>query len=156
MYPPRVRTDDVKGMIRELTFAGVPPSGAALRRALTARFGSPGGVSRIYRLLAQERAQLKPADAVSQVEDLKRELRALREKLVRAEQREDAHQELWAQEVDRLRLKVNSLESAARGDRIAGERDLLLLHQLQAAELRAAALERRLIELTQRAGQGTG
>ncbi len=121
------------------------PSGAAVRATLDARFGSRGGVARIYRLLADERARLTPPPEPGSVEALQRELQALRERAERAEAREEAHQTHWAGEVDQLRMKLLGLEPQT----IQGQRDRegteLLRHQLHAAEQRAARLEEQLI-----------
>ena len=134
MHPPRVSDAQVLGVIAELATRDALPSGAAVRTALAARFGSRGGVARIYRLLSQERHRRSPAPEPRSMQALQQELQALREKLARAEQREDEHQSRWAQEVDRWRRVADAEREAAA----------LLRRQLQAAELRAAALERQL------------
>jgi hypothetical protein len=122
---------------------------------LNERFGSRGGVARIYRLLAEERVRLTAPPPVGSVEAMRHEVEALREKLARAEEREYAHQSRWAEEVDQLRLKLAALEPLAKQLRISGASDDLLRHRLQAAERRAAALEQQLFELTRREGQGS-
>lgn len=148
MYPPRASDADVRVVIAELTVGRTLPSGVAVRAALAARFGSRGGVARIYRLLSRERVRLEPAPEPGSVGALEAELRAVREKLARAEQREDAHQARWAEEVDRLRQQIANLEPLARQALAARDSVELLRHQLQAAQLRAATLERQLIQLT--------
>ena len=145
MHPPRVNDAEVRAVIRELTVENFPPAGAAVRRALESRFGSRGGVTRIYRLLAEEGVRLTPPPNVSSVEALQRELEALRQRAERAEDREEAHQTRWAEEVDRLRLKIAALEPVAQQARIGRDTNELLRHQLQAAELRAAQLEAQLM-----------
>jgi len=132
-------------VIRELTVENILPAGAAVRRALESRFGSRGGVARIYRLLAEEGVRLRPPPNPSSVEALQRELQAMRNRADRAEHREEAHQTRWAEEIDRLRLKVAALEPVAQQARIARDTNELLRHQLQAAELRAAQLEAQLM-----------
>ena len=123
----------------------IPPSGAAVRATLEARFGSRGGVARIYRLLADERRLLTPPPGPGSVEALQGQLQAMRERAERAEDREIAHQTHWAEEVDRLRMKVQALEPLARHGRMTGEGSDLLRHQLHAAEQRAARLEEQLM-----------
>jgi hypothetical protein len=155
MYSPRVSDAEVRVLIRELTVKRTLPSGAAVRTALSARFGSRGGVARIYRLLAEERIRLTPLPPVGSVEAMRREVELLREKLAQSQEREYAHQSHWAEEVDRLRLKVATLEPLVQQARISGSSDQLLRHRLQAAERRAAALEQQLYELARRRGEGT-
>jgi hypothetical protein len=145
MYPPRVLTDEVQAVIRELTVGTTLPAGAAVRRALEARFGARGGVARIYRILADERRRLTPVPESGSVEALQRELAMMGERAERSEAREEAHQTHWAGEVDRLRMKLVALEPQT----IQGRRDRegieLLRHQLQAADQRAARLEEQLM-----------
>ena len=152
MQAPKVSNQDVRAMIRSMTVGETLPSGAAVRAALAASFGSRGGVARIYRILAEERARLVPTPEPGSLESLQQEVRSLREKLARTEAREDAHQTYWAEEVDRLRQKLLVLEPLAHQARVAGDVQQLLRHQLQAAELRAARLEEQLLELESGAG----
>ena len=154
MYPPHVSDQAIHATIRELMEEGRLPSGAKLRAVLKARFGSPGGVSRVYRLLSNTRTRITPPRiAPPPVEADEGELRAVRERAERAEQREEAHQTRWAMEVDQLRMKVALLEPLAHEARLAQEAALLLRRQLQAAEARVAALEQQLLE---RVGRGGG
>jgi hypothetical protein len=145
MHPPRVSDAEVRAVIRELTVENIPPAGAAVRRALELRFGSRGGVTRIYRLLAEEGVRLTPPPNPSSAEALQRELQAMRHRAERAEHREVAHQTRWAEEVDRLRRQVAALQPVAEQARIARDTNDLLRYQLQAAELRAGQLEAQLI-----------
>jgi hypothetical protein len=69
----------------------------------------------------------------------------MRERAERAEDREMAHQTHWAQEVDRLRMKVQAFEPLAHHGRMTGEGSDLLRYQLHAAEQRAARLEEQLM-----------
>jgi hypothetical protein len=145
MHPPRVSDAEVRAVIRELTVDKTLPAGAAVRRALESCFGSRGGVARIYRLLVEEGVRPIPPPEPGSVEALRGELQGMRERAERAEEREEAHQTRWAEEIDRLRLKVAALEPAAHQARIVRDTNELLRHQLQAAELRAAQLEAQLM-----------
>ena len=153
MYPPIVSTAQVRALIRELTVAGRPPSGAALRRELKSRFGASGGVSRIYRILAADRAPASLEPEAGEFEALKRELALMRERAERAEASEADQQSHWMMEVDRLRMRLQALGP----ETAQGRRDIaaatLLRHQLQAAELRAARLEEQVIALLRRQPQ---
>ena len=153
MYPPRVTDDDIRTLIRELAVGERLPSGALLRAVLKQRFGSPGGVSRIYRLLSKARAKPSVVRHVDPAEVLERELQAMRERAERAEQREETHQSRWAVEVDQLRLKVAAYEPLAQDARKALDSVGLLRRQLQAAEARIAMLEQQLMEANGRAGE---
>ena len=104
MYPPKVEDKEVLTVIRDLSVGGALPSGAAVRAALARRYGSRGGVTRIYRLLADERTR-RGTTALSSVGAalLEQENRNLRELLQHQRQREDAHQAYWNREVGRLR-----------------------------------------------------
>jgi hypothetical protein len=141
MYPARVSDAHIRAIIAELTVGSVLPSGAAVRAVLAARFNSRGGVARIYRLLSGERTRLQAGLEAGSVQALQAQLLTLRERLARAEQREDAHQARWAEEVDRLR----------RQTQISRESAELLRHQLQASQQRVAALEQQLSRLRGRA-----
>ena len=154
MHPPRVSDAEVRAVIAELMVGAILPSGASIRARLQERFGSRGGVARIYRLLSQERARLTPALEPGSVEALQRELKALHQKLARAEEREDAHQARWAKEVDRLRLQVAALEPIAKQARSAGQVNELLRHELQASERRVAAMEQQLHRISPREEEG--
>ena len=154
MYPPHVSDQAIQATIRELMEEGRLPSGAKLRAVLKARFGSPGGVSRVYRLLSNTRTRIAPPPPriAPPAEADEGELRAVRERAERAEQREEAHQTRWAMEVDQLRMKVAVLEPLAHEARVAQEAALLLRRQLRAAEARVAALEQQLLERVGRGG----
>ena len=146
MYPPHVTDEAILNVISELAVEERLPSGALLRAVLKQRFGSPGGVSRIYGLLSKARAKPSVARKVDPAEVLERELQVMRERAERAEQREVAHQTRWAAEVDQLRLKVKEYEPLAQQASRALESVGLLRRQLQAAEARISVLEQQLPE----------
>ena len=141
MYPPQASDAQVRALIRELTVDGVAPSGAVLRAALAERFGTRGGVARIYRLLADERQKMLGSAEVQSSDALTLELARAAERAARAEAREEAHQARWAREVDTLRLRVAELEPLATEARSSQEVIQALRRELHAAELRLAALE---------------
>ena len=81
-------------------------------------------------------------------------LRIVHEKLALSEAREEAHQSHWAQEVDRLRQKVLSLEPQIYQARLIRESYELLRQQLQAAEQRAARFEEQLLAMQEAESEG--
>ena len=126
----RVSDEQVRAVIAELRGQGARVSGARLRRELAVRFGARGGVTRIYRLLAEA-----PAIAPEEVTALRAEVERMRERAETAEAREDAHQLKWAREVDRLRQQVKQLEAAeseARRWQEAYQRHAIELKALEA------------------------
>jgi hypothetical protein len=153
MYPPHVTDETIQKVISELAVGERLPSGALLRAVLKQRFGSPGGVARIYGLLSKARAKRSVVRNVDAAEVLERELKVIRERAERAEQREAAHQSRWAVEVDQLRLKVRASEHLVQQAGQALESVGLLRRQLQAAEARIAMLEQRLAEENGREGE---
>jgi hypothetical protein len=152
MYPPHVTDAEIRTVISELAVGERLPSGALLRAVLKQRFGSPGGVARIYRLLSNARANRSVVRKVETADVLERELQGMRERAERAEQREETHQSRWAAEVDQLRLQVEAFKPLAQQARQALDSVGLLRRQLQAAEARIAMLEQQLIEANGRGG----
>ena len=152
MYPPHVTDDDIRTLISELAVGERLPSGALLRAVLKQRFGSRGGVTRIYRLLANARSKRSVVRRVEPADVLERELQVMRERAERAERREEVHQSRWAAEVDQLRLQVEEFKPLAQQARQALDSVGLLRRQLQAAESRIAMLEQQLIEANGRGG----
>ena len=151
MYPPKVADQDIRSVIRALTRAGTLPSGAAVRDALESRYGSRGGVARIYRLLAAETALLHgaahsavpvsgPMAAVG-IGLLEQEIHNLREQLRHVREREDAHQAHWSREVGQLRQRVQALEPLVKQSVAAGQAGDTLRREVEAAEVRAGQLE---------------
>jgi hypothetical protein len=150
MYPSRVSDQDIQHLIRELTDGTQLPSGAQLRAAMQKRFGSRGGVTRVYRLLAS--VQAKPSIQYStpvnaeDVGKLQHQIQALSEALKLADHREQAHQSRWALEVDRLRQQLATLEPLALQAKAALDAAELLRRQLHAAHVRISVLESQLID----------
>ena len=150
MYPSHVSDLTVRSLIKELTRGDRLPSGAALRATLRKRYGSSGGVTRIYRLLAQAHPKPVPPDHAK----LESEVRSLRQSAQLAEHREQVHQTRWALEVDQLRQKVTVLEPLAAQATRALESAELLRRQLYAAHVRIAALEQEILDKGSRGGEG--
>lgn len=148
MYPPHVSDLAIQHLIGELTVGNRLPSGAELRTALNKRFGSRGGVARIYRLLAAARTTESPPSlrTPENIGRLERELKTLRQAADLAQHREQAHQTRWAMEVDRLRQKVAELEPLALHAKEAHDNAELLRRQLHAAHMRISVLEQQLME----------
>lgn len=157
MYPPKVEDKEVLAVIRELSAGGVLPSGAAVRAALARRYQSRGGVTRIYRLLASERARRGSA-ALSAVGVglLEQENRNLRELLQQQRQREDAHQVYWNREVGRLRERVDALQPLVQQAAARGEVNEALQKEVQGAETRAGQLDVQLRVFGPAASRGKG
>ncbi len=149
MYPPKVSDSQIRALIRELSGAGARLTGAALRAALGERYGSRGGVSRIYRLLGDATRTLPATPATSTAVPISEstQVEALRAELALAVAREESHQTRWALEIDRLRQTLAAVEPLAleaRQLRLSGD---LLRHQLQAAERRISELEEQIIAM---------
>lgn len=155
MFPPKVSDQQIRSLIAELSRGGRPPSGVVLRRALAERYGSRGGVSRIYTLLSAERrppaiplrAQAAPPEDAASMQV---ELHSLREQLQLARERGEADQSRWAHEIDRLRLKVAQLEPLAQQSQMLRETADLLRHRLQAADVKLGHMEAELLRAMQR------
>jgi hypothetical protein len=142
MYPPKIDDDKIRSVIRELSRSGKAPSGAALRSELATRYGSRGGVSRIYRLLAAATpgpAQQAPGPIASRL--LEQEVRNLRELLDQVRQREDAHQAYWNREIGKLRERVSALEPLVQDAAARGEVTETLKREVQGADTRGGQLE---------------
>jgi hypothetical protein len=157
MFPPKVEDKEVQAVIRELSVGGSLPSGAAVRGALARRYGSRGGVTRIYRLLASERAR-RGSTSLSAVGAglLEQENRNLRELLAHQRQREDAHQTYWNREVGQLRERVSALEPLVQQSAARGEVTEVLKQEVQGAETRAGQLDVQLRAFGPAANRGNG
>src|SRR5579872_5419847 len=138
----------VRATCRELLAKTGRVSGRALSAELRRRFGAVGKTERISAIWRDEvAAALVPGGGV----ELKRRLAAAEaraaDNLKRAElaeYREQAHQDKWAMEVDRLRSEVSALKSAMRGERWMEDLVQQLRWQLAAAQARVAELEQQL------------
>ena len=144
MYPPKISDRQILSVIEELSTSANLPSGASLRAALASRFGSRGGVSRVYALLEQARRQRRATPEFA-TEPAREEVVLLRAQLALAREREESDQRRWAEEVDRLRIKVAALEPLAHQSQRLRETADLLQRRLQAAESLAGRLEAELL-----------
>jgi len=149
--PPRLADSQVLELIDDLRGRHARLTGTLLREELRRRHGTPGGVSRIYRLL--QRAITDPAPSVAvavaeagrptDVAQLREELQRALHRAELAEHREEHHQARWAREIHELREQVQGLSGASRRLRVI-EADLLdRSRELAAAYRRIADLEER-------------
>lgn len=101
--------DSLKGENQKLT-------GLAVRTELRRRFGMPGGVERIYRLIGETKAapHSESQDLHSEIVLLKQQLAAAVQRAELAEHRERVHQEKWAMEIDLLRQQLHGAQIDAR------------------------------------------
>ena len=124
-----------------LSMSGVPVSGRALRSALRARFGATGKTERIFALcrslrrphdpasLTELRAKLEQAERGRAAAEEARD-QAL-ERAERAEDREIAHQDRWANEIHALRQTVQQLQGQSKRRRELEDQVLRLQRELQ-------------------------
>jgi len=144
--PPILSEQSIRAAIRELAASGERITGVAVRDLLLARYGARGGVTRIYRLLHESRADEREQRGGRAVgvaalprSDEPREAAIARADL--AEHRERAHQERWARETDALRARLAAAEQAAREVEAARRRVTELARALASAQARIAQLE---------------
>ena len=115
---------DIRSVCRDLLSRPTPSSGRSLRRELQARYQAAGNTARVFAIWREE--QCAHAEAVSQSRragpELPLEVAILQRRLVmaeaqtlqfqaraeRAEYREQAHQDHWALEVDKLREAIRA------------------------------------------------
>ena len=130
----------IRSTCRELIAAGAPVTGRALRQVLRERFGAVGRTARVFQILREEALERSKPEVPADVADLRRQLRLAEaqatEHLARAERaeyREQAHQERWAMEVDRLREQLRAQPTYAAQIRELQGQVLRLSAELQAA-----------------------
>ena len=146
--PPRLSDATILALIDELRTSHPALTGTQLRAELKARHGTPGGVTRIYRLLhaatAPQRAPSPPAvtrDAPPPSSDLQAKLAAALERARLAEYREEHHQSHWATEIDQLRQQVHALRHASHRLAVLERAVLDRSRELAAAWRRISDLE---------------
>jgi hypothetical protein len=144
--PPRLPDSEILALITELRGQHAVLTGTRVRQELRARFGSPCGVARIYRLLYKATAPVAtpspPATATAVSPDLHAELAAALERARLAEYREQHHQARWAGEIHQLREQVHALKDAAY-------RLPLLEREIQDRSRELAAAYKRIADLEQ-------
>jgi hypothetical protein len=129
----------IRSTYRELLAKNGTVSGRGLREELRTRFGAAGKTERVFRVWREEAAAAAAATVPlgQEMAELKRRLvaaeRAAAENLQRAERaeyREEAHQERWALEVDRLRQAVQQQPNQAATIRALQSQVLKLTQEL--------------------------
>lgn len=125
----------------------LPVSGERVRAELKRRFGACAGTNRLYRIVTG--ADGEPvADAALERErarnaELQQALADATARAELAEFRERSHQEIWAREIDELRMKLRAeVEKTLRPGMVA-ERELALRRELLEAQQKIALLEQR-------------
>jgi len=112
----RLSEQRIRSTCRELLAKRGDISGRGLREELRARFGAVGKTARVFAIWREEvAAAAVPVDLAELKSRLAEAEAQAAENLARAERaefREQAHQDKWAMEVDRLRQELK----AARGD----------------------------------------
>jgi Plasmid replication region DNA-binding N-term len=119
----RLSDHRIRSTCRELRAAHGRVSGRRLREELRRRFGAVGKTERVFQIWREEctTAAVPDAHVPIEVAELRRRLAAAEtaaaENLARAERaeyREQAHQDKWAMEVDRLRQELKLARSGPR------------------------------------------
>jgi Plasmid replication region DNA-binding N-term len=139
----RLREERIRKTCRDLLAGGARVSGRALRRELRTRFGAVGKTARVFQIWREESAPPVSAPASTEppdVVELQQRLRVAeaaaadnRARAERAEFREQAHQDHWSMEVDRLREQLRAQPKYAAEIRGLQEQVLRLSAELQAA-----------------------
>jgi hypothetical protein len=152
--PPRLPDSAILTLIAELRSRHALLTGTRLREELKQRFGTPGGVARIYRLMHQAAAPVEnpssptvaPNDGLpTEVIQLQEELRIARERAALAEHREEHHQARWAGEIHQLREQVHTLREGAHRLAVLEQDVLDRSRELASAYRRIADLEEQLL-----------
>jgi hypothetical protein len=111
----------IRTTCRDLLKEGRRISGRALCQELRARYGAVGKTARVFQIWREENAALATAELPGELALLEARVKAAEgaaaEYLKRAELaefREQAHQDHWALEVDRLRQELVTLRGPSR------------------------------------------
>lgn len=111
----------IRTTCRELLKQRENISGRAFCQELRARFGAVGKTARVFQIWREETLSLAAAQAPGELGLLKQKLKAAEtaaaanlKRAELAEFREQAHQDHWAREVDRLRQEVAALRGPSR------------------------------------------
>lgn len=126
---PRISDAVIRKLTQELRPQHRKITGLLIRSELRRRYGHPGGVSRIYRILKEEQSSKtthpsEPIPSSSALHELQATITQLRKELTettaraeRAEHREQVHQDKWALEIHELREEVRRLGGDPKGRR---------------------------------------
>jgi hypothetical protein len=138
----------IRTTCRELIAGGDRVTGRLLRQALRERFGAVGRTARVFQILREESLARTRPEVPSDVVDLQSRVQIAeaaaaenQARAERAEYREQAHQDHWAIEIDRLREQLRAQPKYAAEIRLLQERVLRLSAELQAARTQLAELE---------------
>jgi hypothetical protein len=135
---------DIRSTCRELLASGARVTGRQLRRVLKSRFQAVGKTDRIFRIWRDERAAFEavPTAGAADFDDsavsarlalAEGRVEELRTRAEQAELREEAHQNRWAMEVDRLRQELLARPRYAAEIRALQDQVLRLSAELAAA-----------------------
>lgn len=144
----RIPEIGLRGVCRELLSKGTPVTHRALRHALRERFGAAGKTARVLKIWHEEAARMRaaareretPADAAlpADVLELQKRVReaeqsaaAFKARAELAELREQAHQDRWSLEIDRLRQELAAQPKYARDLRNLQDTVVRLTAELQ-------------------------
>ena len=137
----------IRSTCRELIAGGGRVTGRVLRQTLRERFGAVGRTARVFQILREEALDQSSPTVPADVTDLERRLRLAeaaaaesQARAERAEYREQAHQEHWAMEIDRLREQLRAQPKYAAEIRALQEQVFRLSAELQAARSLLAQL----------------
>lgn len=138
----------IRTTCRELIAGGGLVTGRLLRQELRKRFSAVGRTARVFQILREESLAGSKPEVPSDVADLQSRLQIAeaaaaenQARAERAEYREQAHQDHWAMEIDRLREQLRVQPKYAAEIRTLQERVLRLSVELQAARAQLARLE---------------
>ena len=125
----------------------LPVSGERVRAELKRRFGACAGTNRLYRIVTGAGGEPVAGAALERERARNAELQqALANATARAELaefRERSHQEIWAREIDELRIRLRAeIEKSTRPGMVA-DRELGLRRALLEAQRRIELLEQR-------------
>jgi DNA repair exonuclease SbcCD ATPase subunit len=122
----RLSEFQIRSTCRALLKGGRVISGRQLRRELNERFGAVGKTDRVFQIWREEARTAAQAAALNalptDVAELQRRLRSAEtesaanlKRAELAEYREQAHQDYWAVEIDKLRQELQTLRESQEG-----------------------------------------
>ena len=137
----KLTDQQIVSTLEALSATGMPVSGRALRAALRAQFGAVGKTERVFALCRSRRGSDEPASAcelharLEEAEQGRAAAEVAREQALqrveRAEAREMAHQDRWANEIYALRQTVQQLQGESQRRRALEDQVLRLQRELQ-------------------------